>query len=67
MNGQFSIKINEPEKEIKLLKSKVKKEGKKNKKTSLLIGLWKDLKVTDKELAGIKKEPLDFDIEKYLI
>ena len=40
--------------------------GKKLKKKSLLMGIWKGLKISDKELTEAKKAPFDFDIEKYV-
>ncbi len=66
MNGQFTARINELEKEIKVLKSLVKKGSKKPKNKSLLAGIWTGLKVTDKELEETKKAPFNFDLEKYL-
>ncbi len=58
MNGQILTRINEPGKAIKESK-KVSKEG-------LLIGIWKGLKVSDKELEEAKKAPFNFDVEKYI-
>lgn len=66
MNGQILTRINELEKEIKVLKSLSKKEGKKSHKKSLLIGIWKGLKIDDKDLEKAKKAPFDFDVEKYV-
>lgn len=67
MNGQILTRINELENQLRVLKSLAKKQGKKvQRKNSLLIGSWKGLKATDKELAETKKAPFDFDVEKYV-
>lgn len=67
MNGQILTKIEHLEKEIKELKMLLKKGSKKTiGKKSTLAGIWKGLKITDKELEEAKKSPFDFDVEKYV-
>lgn len=66
MNGPILTRINELEKEIKVLKSLTKKGTQRAPKKDLLTGIWKGLKVTNKELENAKKAPFDFDVEKYV-
>lgn len=69
MNGQIFIRIEQLEKELESLKAVVGQNGKKIKKPfkkSALIGLWKELKITDEEIEQAKKDVFDFDVEKYV-
>lgn len=66
MNGQLLTRIQELETEVKTLKSLTKTGTKKPQKKSMLIGIWKGLKVSDKQLKDAKKAPFDFDVEKYV-
>lgn len=71
MNGQLLTKIENLEKELKEVKTLLKKQGKKPtpkpaKKLSDMKGLWKKLEITDEELEEAKKAVFDFDVDKYV-
>lgn len=66
MNGQVITRISELEKEIKDLKFLVNKGNKRSQKKSMLIGMWKGLKISNAEIENAKKAPFDFDVEKYV-
>lgn len=67
MDGLVLTKLEKIEKELKEVKSLLKKESKKStSKKSTLAGIWKGLEITDEELAEAKKAVFDFDIEKYV-
>ncbi len=67
MNTQIVTKIETIEKELYDLKTLLQTETiKKSYKKSNLSGLWKGLKIKDKELENAQKEIFDFDVEKYV-
>lgn len=71
MNGQIMTKIENLEKELKAVKTLLKKQGKKptpkpSKKLSDMKGIWKKLEITDEELEEAKKAIFDFDVDKYV-
>lgn len=71
MNGQLLTKIDNLEKELREIKTMLKKQAKKptpkhSKKLSAMMGLWKKLAITDEELEEAKKAVFDFDVDKYV-
>ena len=72
LNNQILTKIENLEKELKEVKTLLKKEGVKSKakkgskSLGAMMGLWKKLEITDEELEEAKKSVFDFDVEKYV-
>lgn len=71
MNGQLLTKIENLEKELKEVKTLLKRQDKKptpklSKKLSDMKGIWKKLEITDEELEEAKKAVFDIDVDKYV-
>lgn len=71
MNGPLLTKIENLEKELKEVKTLLKKQSNKptqkpSKKLSDMKGIWKKLEITDEELEEAKKAIFDFDVAKYV-
>ncbi len=71
MNGPVLTKLENLEKELKEIKTLLKRKDKKSvkktsKKLSDMKGLWKKLEITDEDLEEAKKAVFDFDIDRYV-
>lgn len=67
MNGQIVTKIETIEKELEELKALVKYEDKNpSKKLTTMKGIWRKLKISDKDIDDAKKSLFDYDIERHV-